>query len=226
MASITELYNIIRGIKAVSKDQLERELDEKQEQIETLKTNNKRLTDENQNMKNKMNLLQQDLNETKVTINQLLNGSNMLKTYFNETNIEELSKLAVTETCLELKNYGLNISKEFTLDPDGLNQGQIPIKAWCEIPEGITKIGETTEIEITHCDSLSCFTHDFEYAPIMIDQMKALINTSSECFQEMTFYCHSTLLISITKITNLSYDCTLQIITLTVQPIAVLRFRQ
>ena len=37
------------------------------------------------------------------------------------SNLEDLSKLTVTETCLELKNYGLTVSKEFDLDPDGIN---------------------------------------------------------------------------------------------------------
>ena len=103
--------------------------------------------------------------------------------------------MTVTETCLELKNYGLTVSKEFDLDPDGINRGQIPIKAWCEIPEGITIIGEAKEIEILHSQSPNRDTHDIEYEPLLMDQIKALIDTSSECYQEISFYCHSTPLI-------------------------------
>ena len=112
------------------------------------------------------------------------------------SNLDELSKLTVTETCMEPKNYGLTVSKEFDLDPDGLNQGQIPIKAWCELPEGITKIGKTEEIEIAQSQSPDCFTHDIEYTPLLMDQIKALMDTSSECYQEITFYCHTTPLIA------------------------------
>ena len=116
------------------------------------------------------------------------------------TDLEELSKLSVTETCMELKNYGFTVSKEFDLDPDGLNRGQIPIKAWCDIPEGITIIGETKEIEITMSQSPDHFTHHIEYTPLLMDQIKALIDRSSDCYQEITFYCHSTPLIDPVRI--------------------------
>ena len=103
--------------------------------------------------------------------------------------------MTVTETCLELKNYGLTVSKEFDLDPDGINRGQIPIKAWCEIPEGITIIGETKEIDFAQSQSPNRDTHDIEYEPHLMDQIKALIDASSECYQEISFYCHSAPLI-------------------------------
>ena len=113
--------------------------------------------------------------------------------------LDELAKLSVTETCLDLNAFGLNVSKEFDLDPDGLNQGQTPIKAWCDLPEGITKIGMEIEIEVPRTDSPNTYTYNFEYEPRMIDQMKALIDSSSECFQEITFYCLSTPLIAPVK---------------------------
>ena len=62
--------------------------------------------------------------------NLIYNPANLTVTKLENqySNLEELSKLDVTETCLDLKNYGLTISKEYDLDPDGLNEGQIPIK--------------------------------------------------------------------------------------------------
>ena len=160
----------------------------------------------------KVDILQNNQDETKNNVHQCLDGLNTLKRNMNDTslkvqnqidtltnadrniqddviglnnqfsNLEELSKLSVKETCMELKNYGLTGSREFDLDPDGLNQGQVPIKAWCEIHEGITKIGRPLEIEITHSESQNRFTHDIDYTPVLMDQIKALMDSSSECF--------------------------------------------
>ena len=123
---------------------------------------------------NEVNNLKTDLNDTNLEVQNQIGtltdndriiqeGISGLETQFSD--LEELSKLSVTETCMELKNYGLTVSKEFDLDPDGLNKGQIPIKAWCEIPEGITIIGETKEIEITMSQSPDHFTHHIECPP-------------------------------------------------------------
>ena len=138
--------------------------------------------------------------ERRTTDNQRNIQEDIIKKLENQNlKLDELAKLSVTETCLDLNAFGLNISKEFDLDPDGLNQGQTPIKAWCDLPEGITKIGMETEIEVPRTDSQNSFTYNFEYEPRMIDQMKALIDSSSECFQEITFYCLSTPLIAPVK---------------------------
>ena len=111
--------------------------------------------------------------------------------------------MTVTETCLELKNYyGLNVSKEYDLDPDGLNQGQLPIRAWCDLPSGITKIGQKLEIDILHCNSSDCFTHDIGYEPQVMEQIKTLIQTSGICYQEITFHCFITPLIAPVRFLN------------------------
>ena len=186
----------------------------------------------------KVDMLQNNQDETKNNVHQCLDGLNTLKKDMNDTslevqnqidtltnadriiqddvigldnqfsNLEDLSKLSVKETCMELKNYGLTGSREFDLDPDGLNQGQVPIKAWCKIPEGITKIGKPLEIEITHSKSQSRFTHDIDYEPVLMDQIKALMDSSSECYQEITFYCHSTPLINLVRICYFSENNT------------------
>ena len=65
----------------------------------------------------------------------------------------------VAETCIELGRRGLNDSKYYDLDPDGVNRGQVPIKAYCELPSGVTSIGRTEEIEIGHCNTSKCFVY-------------------------------------------------------------------
>ena len=99
----------------------------------------------------KVDMLQNNQDETKNNVHQCLDGLNTLKKDMNDTslqidtltnadrniqddvigldnqfsNLEELSKLSVKETCMELKNYGLTGSREFDLDPgkpQGLSQ--------------------------------------------------------------------------------------------------------
>ena len=82
------------------------------------------------------------------------------------------------------------------LDPDGLNKGQLPIKAWCEFLRGITKIGNLLEFDVKHCNSSNCFTRDIHYEPKIMEQIKALIDSSFACFQEITFQCFITPLIA------------------------------
>jgi len=108
-------------------------------------------------------------------------------------NHKELSRLmTVAESCLELANHGITTSKEYDLDPDGVNRGQIPIKAHCSLPEGVTKIGDELEIEISHCGSQGSFTHEINYDSVTIDQIIALIQSSTECYQKIEYHCLST----------------------------------
>ena len=77
-----------------------------------------------------------------------------------------------------------------------LYRGQIPIKAYCSLPDGITKIGHEIEIEVLHCDTQSCFTHDMNYDSATIEQIIALMQTSTECYQKIEFHCLSTPLVA------------------------------
>ena len=71
----------------------------------------------------------------------------------------------------------------------------LTFKGYCELPSGVTTIGEELEIEITHCADANCFMHEVGYSSTMLDQMGALINGSSGCLQIIQFYCLSTPLI-------------------------------
>ena len=77
-----------------------------------------------------------------------------------------------------------------------LNRGQVPIKAHCSLPDGLTKIHDELEIEVSHCDSQGCFTHDIDYDSVTIEQIIALIQSSTECYQKIEFHCLSTPLVA------------------------------
>ena len=166
------------------------------------------LYNENQENKEEIKKLANENKDLKIQVKELSKFS-VTQTEENQkiemlrTQVQHLSKFSVTETCLDLIDYGFTNSDEFNLDFDGLNSGQPPIKAWCEIPEGITKIGKPIEIEINPCDSSKCLDHEIEYTPQMLDQIKSLTDKSSKCFQEITFNCKSTPLISPVRIQNL-----------------------
>ena len=72
------------------------------------------------------------------------------------------------------------------------NRGQIPIKAHCSLPDGVTKVGNEIEIEISHCGSQDSFTHEINYDSITFDQIIALIQSSTECYQKIEYDCLST----------------------------------
>merc|ERR1712008_166250 len=142
-------------------------------------------------MESQIELLKVDADQCKIKIQALTEELR---------NHKELSRLmTVTESCLELANHGITTSKEYDLDPDGVNRGQIPIKAHCSLPEGVTKIGDELEIEISHCGSQGSFTHEISYDSVTIDQIIALIQSSTECYQKIEYHCLSTpLAVSVT----------------------------
>ena len=88
-----------------------------------------------------------------------------------------------------VKNPQLIFVKDFK---NWSNRGQIPIKAHCSLPDGVTKIGDELEIEISHCGSQDYFTHEINYDSVTIDQIIALIQSSTECYQKIEYHCLST----------------------------------
>ena len=66
--------------------------------------------------------------------------------------------------------------------------GSKPIKAFCELPRGVTQIGESTTVDIGKCPTLGCFSQEFDYQTPM-DQVVALLESSSECHQTLELQC-------------------------------------
>ena len=68
--------------------------------------------------------------------------------------------------------------------------------SFCEISNGVVKIGQTLEIDFTNCNSSNCLTHDIPYESNVMGPIRDLIESSGYCFQEITFSCHATPLIA------------------------------
>ena len=109
--------------------------------------------------------------------------------------LEFSSSMVVGESCLDLARQGVTKSKVYDLDLDGVNRGEIPIKAHCTFPDGVTTIGQDQDIEVTQCSSPNCISHEINYNSTMMNQMIALIQSSTECFQKIDFNCLSAPLI-------------------------------
>ena len=175
---------------------LKRTVDENQVKIQLLK-------DENVELKSQLNVTKvgiEDLNQAKELIEE--DGTTM------NSQIKTLELMTVSESCLEISNHGVTESKEYDLDFDGINRGQLPIKGHCELPSGFTTIGETLVIDITHCSSPNCFVYDVGYTSVMLEQMAALIKSSTSCHQNIEFRCLSAPLVTaVSSLTYKSLNC-------------------
>ena len=79
-------------------------------------------------MEAKLKNCETDFEGIKPFIQGLATDLTELSTNFNETNAEvtsmkDLSKLIGAESCKQLGNAGLTVSKTYDLDPDGKNRG-------------------------------------------------------------------------------------------------------
>jgi hypothetical protein len=90
------------------------------------------------------------------------------------------------KSCSDLTKNGIVESGEFDLD---LIPGHKPVKAWCNLPEGETVLGQNTSIEIGHCTGSGCFQEELTYDN-SLEEIAALINASSDCRQDITFNCN------------------------------------
>ena len=90
------------------------------------------------------------------------------------------------KSCSDLTKSGIVESGEFNLD---LIQDHKPVKAWCNLPEGETVLGQNSSIEVGHCTGSRCFPEDLTYDN-SLDEIVALMDSSSECRQDITFICN------------------------------------
>ena len=90
------------------------------------------------------------------------------------------------KSCSDLAKNGIVESGEFDLD---LIQDHKPVKAWCNLPEGETVLGQNTSIEIEHCTGSGCIQEDLTYDN-SLDEIVALMDSSSDCRQDITFFCN------------------------------------
>ena len=97
-------------------------------------------------------------------------------------------KTSVPQSCSEVINLGITTSRSFDFDTDGPNIGLPAVTAHCEIPSGITTIGQNFEVNVETCDTPDFFSADVSY-PGSLEQIVALIQDSNTCSQSLTIEC-------------------------------------
>ena len=55
-------------------------------------------------------------------------------------------------TCSELSKQDITRDQEVFLDPDGLDNGEKPVRANCTFPRNNVTFGEENHVNITHCE--------------------------------------------------------------------------
>ena len=143
------------------------------------------ISNEINSLRNDISRKDQDIQDLKVNLQHTraeLADSKIMK----EQMIEEFSYYYSPKTCKELLKHGFNESKNYFLKPGGSR----PIQVFCELPAGKASIGQPIETNIEHCDSKFCHEEVMNY-DIAMDQLKMLIDTSSNCQQWLKFDCLS-----------------------------------
>ena len=61
----------------------------------------------------------------------------------------------------------------------------------CQLPEGLTKVGEPIEIKADNCSDPHCFLHEIHYSAADLIQIQHLMDKSAGCSQEIQVKCLS-----------------------------------
>lgn len=118
--------------------------------------------------------------------------------------LQEITKIVtVVESCSELSNHGIQESRKYDVDFDGKNNGEDPVNVFCQLPESLTRIGESVEATLENCNQPGCFEFLIDYNVSMI-QIAALTQKSSTCTQSIEFNCFSAPLKVIFYFTSIS----------------------
>ena len=110
---------------------------------------------------------------------------NNLDKKFNH--LEFISKLIKVDSCTDLASNGIQKSGFYELD---LGEPRNPTTTWCTLPNGETKLGEEITINADHCSSNKCFSQALDYGASK-EQLEYLIDSSTSCYQNVSFYCIS-----------------------------------
>ena len=87
----------------------------------------------------------QELRDNQAKQIQELRSNDLKKTEeikFLKLQIEELRKMTAPATCSELSKQDITRDQEVFLDPDGLNNGEKPVRAYCTFPRNNVTFGE------------------------------------------------------------------------------------
>lgn len=105
--------------------------------------------------------------------------------------LEDLTRTKLFRSCHEMALHGITKSAIYEIDPDGEAKGESPIEVFCNFEYGFTEVlhsFDNVTWTIPHCEEEFCSEWDMTYAAPM-NQMKALIELSDTCSQEIIFDC-------------------------------------
>ena len=106
----------------------------------------------------------------------------------NFLQLEVAKKATLPKSCSDVISLGITTSRIFDLDIDGPHFGLPVATVHCEIPSGITTIGQNFEVDVHPCDTTDCFSADVPYLG-SLEQIAALIQNSNSCSQSLTIEC-------------------------------------
>jgi len=155
--------------------------------ISNLERNNLELVTEVQALRLLSNQTQYNINATNEMVEDKFDDlKEEVRDLSDFTNIVNMP-----ESCGHLKLMGDSKSKTLLVKPDGENSNEAPIKVFCQLPQGVTTVGEAVEVKVGNCPEPHCFPYKMPYTTNDMDQIKNLIERSSVCTQRITIKCMS-----------------------------------
>ena len=97
--------------------------------------------------------------------------------------LESLTRMTQARSCYQLQQLGLTSSGHYFIDPDGVGVGQGPVRVWCDMRSGHTRVSHQWQgedsVNIVKCREPGCSVHSVEYE-IPMRQIQALLLISGQ----------------------------------------------
>merc|ERR1712142_37906 len=107
------------------------------------------------------------------------------------THLEGLTRSKLFRSCHETLLHGISLSGTYEIDRDGEAKGEFPIEVYCDFESGTTEVLHNLDEQawtVPHCEEQFCSELNITYSATM-SQIKALIEPSASCEQEIAFDC-------------------------------------
>jgi len=102
-----------------------------------------------------------------------------------------LTRLTTARSCNQLRRMGVRTSGEYYIDPDGTGVNSAPVKVYCDMKTGSTRVDHNLqEQEIGACRERGCFVRAVDYK-IAMKQIASLTVLSTHCEQYIRYDCHN-----------------------------------
>jgi len=103
----------------------------------------------------------------------------------------DLTRITSARTCSQLRSLGLRDSGEYFIDPDGPGPNSPPVKVYCDLKTGTTRINHQLHQQaVTPCRERGCFVRAVDYE-IPMKQIISIISLSENCEQYIRYDCQS-----------------------------------